>query len=139
MTMAGQHVCYTLEPAYERIPHPAIPQGTYLLTLQTFGTVYGWMCTALKNHTVTPNQQGVAASFRGEGIPLLQNVPGRSGVELHIGNTAADSEGCSLIGAGQGNGRITGSTEAYYSFYPVISDYIKSDPANAFIDYIDQF
>lgn len=31
-------------------------------------------------------------------LPIIDNVPGRSGIRIHPGNTAADSQGCILVG-----------------------------------------
>ena len=31
-------------------------------------------------------------------LPIIDNVPGRSGIRIHPGNTAAHSQGCILVG-----------------------------------------
>jgi hypothetical protein len=50
----------------------------------------------------------------------LEHVPGRSNIEIHVGNTTADTEGCVLLGTnyGQVNGQqgITGSRDAFRKF-----------------------
>jgi hypothetical protein len=40
---------------------------------------------------------------RGYDVFMLDNVPGRDAVELHIGNTTADTDGCILLGSYYGN------------------------------------
>ena len=116
-------LCNTLEPSYTREPHPAIPAGTYRLCLQKSGEVYGWM--SKKNPSVE--------TF---GIPLLENVPGRSGVEIHIGNTSKDTLGCTLLGQNIQGNQVLGSTVAYARVYPTLRAYINEDPDGT-IDYID--
>jgi hypothetical protein len=46
-------------------------------------------------------------------LPLLIDVPGFDGVRIHPGNTAADTEGCLLVGTGRTEDTITGSRDAF--------------------------
>lgn len=65
----------------------AIPSGCYRVILtpsQRFGTV----------------------------LPLLIDVPGFAGVRIHAGNTAADTEGCILVGRTRSEKRIGESQAA---------------------------
>ena len=66
----------------------AIPQGRYHIALthsQRFGRV----------------------------LPLLDAVPGFTGIRIHPGNTAEDTEGCILPGTSRSTGRVTGSRIAF--------------------------
>ena len=126
----GEKLCVTLEPALDRDPHPGIPAGIYPLSLQKSGEVYSWM--SRKNEAVAES-----------GIPLLNNVPGRGGVEIHIGNSCkpapgkplGDSLGCILIGTAISGDTITGSTQAYARCYPIFRDNILAGGAE--IEIID--
>ncbi len=71
----GQFACVTLERSVNG-DHPAIPAGTYRVTID-------W------HHPGTPG------SYR---CPELLDVPGRSNIQIHIGNAVGDSEGCILVG-----------------------------------------
>lgn len=46
-------------------------------------------------------------------LPLLVDVPGFSGIRIHAGNTAADTEGCILVGMDCGEDRISRSALAF--------------------------
>lgn len=77
----------------------AIPKGRYRVVL-----------------AVSPRlkDKSYARKYGGR-FPLLQDVPGFSGVLIHPGNTAADTEGCILPGMLQGStrGRVYDSQKAY--------------------------
>ncbi len=58
-------------------PHPCIPAGEYRVTLYQ-------------------------SPHFGRLMPLLEDVPGRSGIEIHWGNFVGDFEGCVGVGATRG-------------------------------------
>lgn len=72
--------CYTLEPRTDRPEHPAIPAGTYGLTLEPTHNPRLW------------------APYPDRHLPHLWDVPGRTGIEIHAGNRAGDTEGCVVLG-----------------------------------------
>ena len=47
-------------------------------------------------------------------VPRLLNVPGFEGVLIHPGNTAADTEGCLLVGDNNSVGRVSRSQYWYF-------------------------
>jgi hypothetical protein len=133
----GTLLCVTLEPGLNRPQHPAIPSGTYNLTVQKFGEVYTWMKKDLASRASTMEQRAIASSFAQNGVPLLMYVAGRGGIEIHIGNTEKDTLGCTLLGdQDMDNGSIISSTAAYFRVYPIILGYIQSNE-NPQIEYID--
>lgn len=46
-------------------------------------------------------------------VPLIKDVPGFSGVRIHIGNTAADTDGCPLVGRNTVVGKVMESRATY--------------------------
>jgi len=91
--------CFCVEDEIREVPgqaveawkvpgRTAIPQGRYHIALthsQRFGRV----------------------------LPLLDAVPGFTGIRIHPGNTAADTEGCILPGVGRNSSGVTGSRLAF--------------------------
>lgn len=93
----GVYECEVLEDTYRgdapKVPGAtAIPMGTYPVRL-----------------TMSPKF--------GRVLPLVEGVPGFSGVRIHAGNTADDTEGCLLPGKRRGELRgryaVLDSAQAY--------------------------
>ena len=80
LTDKGMPLAFTLEPPVAS-PESIIPAGRYRINWKTNGRIAGL--------------------YRRRGYPgalEVMNVPGRTAIELHAGNTAADTEGCILLG-----------------------------------------
>lgn len=89
LAVDGEYFCDTLEdpvrPAGQKVPgQTAVPAGVYEAVL-----------------TLSPRFKRV--------LPLLLDVPGFTGVRIHAGNTAEDTQGCILVGWNTEKGRITSS------------------------------
>lgn len=72
MFVDGAAECFTLEPPFG-VEHPPIPIGTYGVTMRT-------------------------SNRFGREVPHIEDVPGRSDILIHPGNTAKDTHGCILVG-----------------------------------------
>ena len=46
-------------------------------------------------------------------VPLINNVPQFSGVRIHVGNTAANTEGCVLVGINKEVGKVLDSRNTF--------------------------
>lgn len=57
-------------------------------------------------------------------MPLLENIPGYSGVLIHIGNYPKDSKGCLLVGMSVEKGNLVSSTIAFNALMEQINFYI---------------
>lgn len=79
----GTFECYTLEGT-----HTMIPAGIYPVTLYN---------SPIHNYVV----------------PLLQNVPHRDYIEMHIGCFPKDTKGCILVGQRKSLDCILGSRDAF--------------------------
>ena len=89
----GKQFCWTLElPNKDGLPGSCIPQGTYPVT-------------------VYPSPKF------GRLMPLLQNVPSRSTIEIHWGNYPENTDGCILIGLTRDTDYIGESRMAFDDFW----------------------
>jgi hypothetical protein len=50
-------------------------------------------------------------------VPLVNNVPGYAGVEIHVGNFPLDTDGCLLLGTSTGPDEVLNSKAAIEAFY----------------------
>lgn len=100
MEINGQYFCDTLEDTDRGLSEEmseaeiaarkvkgatAIPTGTYRIDMQTRSPRFGRV------------------------LPRLINVKGYAGVLIHSGNTAADTEGCILVGENRERGKVLNS------------------------------
>jgi hypothetical protein len=91
----GQWYCYTLEDVVRKDKikgKTAIPAGLYKVTVNWSGRFQ-------------------------KPMPLILDVPNYTGVRIHTGNTADDTEGCILIGNELGKNAIYKSKEAFADLF----------------------
>lgn len=69
-------------------------------------------------------------------MPLLCGVPGFEGVRIHPGNTAADTDGCILVGTVSDARTIINSRAAFDALFPRIVEGAASE-AGCWIEVID--
>lgn len=98
LTVDGQPVCVTLEDAWRdnKTSISCIPKGKYKLTWHTspkFGKVY-----------------------------LVNDVPGRSHILIHQGNSHVDTHGCILVGLMYGETSIVSSRAALALFHSKMNE-----------------
>jgi hypothetical protein len=109
----NQYFCDTLEDEYRGLTQDmtedeiksikikgrtAIPSGTYVVRLDIVSNKFS---------------KKAAYKFIGGKVPRLINVPGYSGILIHIGNDANDTEGCILVGRNTVVGKVLESTKTF--------------------------
>lgn len=101
--------CYTLELPYSNgLPGGAISAGSYNVEL----------CPSPK----FMSSKDPWVMQYAKAMPRLMSVPNRSGILIHWGNDAADTEGCILVGQLQGVDFIGSSRAAFADLYTKIHD-----------------
>ena len=109
----GEYFCDTLEDKVRDLTREtkvygktAIPEGTYEVTLRVQSPRF--------------SQKKQYAFCKGY-LPRLLGVPSFEGVLIHVGNTAADTEGCILVGKNTVRGMVTDSSATFRKLYSRLS------------------
>ena len=55
-------------------------------------------------------------------MPLIENVKGYSGIRIHSGNTAKDTEGCLIVGKNKEVGKVLESRVTYNALFKILND-----------------
>lgn len=117
LSIDGKYFCDTLEDtdrglqqalpvevnrAKKRKGKTAIPTGRYRVTLDV----------------VSPRfKTSKTYAFCGGRLPRLVNVPAFDGILIHVGNTAADTDGCILVGENKQVGMVLNSRVTFLRLY----------------------
>lgn len=110
LSVDGQFECYTLEDTVRPVKikgKTAIPAGRYQVII---------------------NQ----SQRFGRRLPLLLDVPDFEGVRIHPGNTAADTEGCILVGDTKSEGFVGQSKAAFARLFDKLETAARTE--KIFID-----
>jgi hypothetical protein len=105
LSIDGQFECFTLEDNVRPVKihgETAIPAGKYEVTI-TF-----------------------SERFQRQ-LPLLMNVKNFEGIRIHPGNTAANTEGCILVGTTKTADFIGNSRAAFNALFPKIEAALKQE------------
>ena len=108
MLTGGSFECYTLEPT-ATAAYPAILAGRYKVEL-------------------------VQSEKFKELVPRLIGVPGRSYIEIHPGNDAANTEGCTLVGETRSRDWVGSSRYAFQKLMYLLQ---AVDTANIYATYTE--
>ncbi len=110
----GVPFCYSLElPVIDGLPGSAIPEGTYPVVL-------------------APSPKFMASTDDwvlryAQLIPHIYQIPDRTNILVHWGNTASDTEGCILVGQSLGTNYIGNSRLAFEHLWDRIEGPARSN------------
>lgn len=91
----------------KKLPHiTAIPTGRYQVTMNVISPKF--------------SKYAFYKQYGGGRVPRLLNVPAYSGVLIHCGNTAKDTDGCILVGKNSKVGMVLDSKKTYSNLYPLL-------------------
>ncbi len=93
----GRHHSYVIEDRYRPPPEKKVPGET---------------CIPIGTYNVVINRSERFSKLAGHDVlmPLLENVPGFTGIRIHTGNKHEDTEGCLLPGLTFAGSPATGYT-----------------------------
>lgn len=121
----GQYVCDAIEDTdrglnqqmplteIQRIKikdRTAIPAGQYRVTLDVKSPKYS-------NFARYPWARAIDGR-----VPRILNVTGFEGILIHVGNTAADTSGCVIVGENKVAGKVINSTAAFNKLYSMMAN-----------------
>jgi|SRR5215469_3876457 len=100
----GQLECFTLEDVVREVPGEPVAQWKIPGTTAIPRGIY--------RIQITPSPK-----FSNNPMPRLMDVPGFDGILIHPGNTAADTEGCILVGQMRSVAEIFQSRAAFTALF----------------------
>lgn len=114
--------CCTLEDRYRPPPEAKVPRET---------------CIPVGTYKVTIDH----SQRFGVDMPHVLDVPGFQGIRIHPGNTAADTEGCILVGLDKDDEspepRIIKSRLAYQGLFRILESAVKqSEPIELVVEVV---
>lgn len=118
----GVWFCNTVEDK-DRQLYQSMPED-YIRQQKVYGETaipYGRYEVTMKVQSPKYKDKKQYAKCKGY-IPRLLDVPCFSGILIHIGNTAADSLGCILVGLNKVKGKVVESTATFWKLYDILKE-----------------